>query len=143
MPPSIWVRRSPVFTFLSCLRWYSGWAPACREQQLNEEGRCALAERFLIEELAMVTRIDGDTLDDWRTRKRLAACRITGVGTRRTTIAVAARVFYEKVGAAGWARTPDPRDAPTEASLRFRLGETDASSAFTRGFCSERMPRSR
>ena len=37
----------------------------------------------------------------------------------------AARVFYEKVRGAGWTRTPDPRDSPNEASLRFRLGETD------------------
>ncbi len=73
----------------------------------------------------MVTRIDPDTLDDWRTGKRLAACRISAPGTRRTTIAVAARVFFEKVRAGGWTRTPDPRDAPNEASLRFRLGETD------------------
>ncbi len=91
----------------------------------QEEPRCAPAERFLAEELVMATRIDPDTLDDWRTGKRLAACRITAAGERRTTIAVAARVFYEKVRAAGWTRTPDPRDAPNEASLRFRLGETD------------------
>ena len=91
----------------------------------QEERRCAPAERFLVQEFSMVTRIDPDTLDDWRTGKRLAACRVSAAGTRKTTIAVAARVFFEKVRANGWARTPDPRDAPNEASLRFRLGETD------------------
>ena len=95
------------------------------EAAAQEEARCAPAERFLTQEFAMVTRVDPDTLDDWRTRKRLPACRITSAGARSTTIAAAARVFYERVRAAGWTRTPDPRDAPNESSLRFRMEETD------------------
>ena len=110
-----------IILFVLLLRYGAGVSVVAAQ----EEGRCAPADRFLTEELAMVTRIDPDTLDDWRTGKRLAGCRITGSGTRRTTIAVAARVFYEKVRAAGWTRTPDPRDSPNEASLRFRLRETD------------------
>ena len=73
----------------------------------------------------METRVDRDTLDDWRTGKRLEVCQVTAAGVRLTTIQTAARVFYERVREAGWTRTPDPRDAPNEASLRFRLGETD------------------
>ncbi len=114
-------RLQPIIVFALVLRYGAG-VPVVAAQ---EDGRCAPADRFLTEELVMVTRIDPDTLDDWRTGKRLAACRITAVGTRKTTLAVAARVFYEKVRAAGWTRTPDPRDSPNEASLRFRLGETD------------------
>ena len=33
--------------------------------------------------------------------------------------------FYERVRAVGWVRTPDPYDAPSEASLRFRMGKAD------------------
>ena len=91
----------------------------------QEDARCAPAYGLLTQELSMVTRIDLDTLDDWRTGTRLAACRITSAGARSTTLAATARVFYETVRAAGWTRTPDPRDAPNESSLRFRLGETD------------------
>jgi hypothetical protein len=56
---------------------------------------------------------------------RLEVCQITAAGARRTTLQTTAREFYEKVRAAGWTRTPDPRDAPNEASLRFRKDETD------------------
>lgn len=115
------LRLQPIIMFALVLRYGAGVSVVAAQ----EEGRCAPADRFLTEELVMVTRIDPDTLDDWRTGKRRAACRITGSGVRRTTIAVAAQVFYEKVRAAGWTRTPDPRDSPNEASLRFRLGETD------------------
>ena len=33
--------------------------------------------------------------------------------------------FYERVRATGWERTPDPRDAPNEAALRFRMKQSD------------------
>ncbi len=93
--------------------------------EAQEESRCEAADRFLTDDLNMVTRTDPDTLDDWRTGKRLAACRITAAGTRRTSLATTARAFYEEVRASGWTRTPNPDDSPNEASLRFRLGETD------------------
>ncbi len=64
-------------------------------------------------------------MGDLRQGKRLQVCQVTAAGVRRTTIQAAARVLYEKVREAGWTRTPDPRDAPNEASLRFRMGETD------------------
>ena len=91
----------------------------------QEEERCAAANQFLTEELHMATRIDPDTLDDWRTGQRLAACRITAAGARRTSLGATARVFYDRVREAGWTRTPNPEDAPNEASLRFRLDDTD------------------
>lgn len=87
--------------------------------------RCEPAQRFLVEEVGMETRVDRDTLDDWRTGKRLEVCQVTAAGTRSTTLQTAARVFYEQLREAGWTRTPDPRDAPNEASLRFRMDETD------------------
>lgn len=87
--------------------------------------RCERADRLLSYEFGMETRVDSDTLDDWRTGKRLEVCQITAAGVRRTTLQTTAREFYEKVREAGWTRTPDPRDAPNEASLRFRMAETD------------------
>ena len=74
----------PIIVFVLVLRYGAGASGVAAQ----EEGRCAPADRFLTEELAMVTRIDTDALDDWRTGKRLAACRITGSGARRTTLAV-------------------------------------------------------
>jgi len=91
----------------------------------QDQARCEPARRLLVEEFGMETRVDRDTLDDWRTGKRLKGCQVTAAGVRQTPIQTAARVFYEKVREAGWTRTPDPRDAPNEASLRFRMGETD------------------
>ncbi len=73
----------------------------------------------------MIARIDPDTVDDWRTHKRLAGCRVTAVGATTIGVGEEAKRFYERLRAAGWTRTPDPRDAPHEASLRFRLRETD------------------
>lgn len=89
--------------------------------------RCGPATAFVTDRMEMVARVDADTLDDWRTGQRLAACRVTAAGTRRRTrsLAVAARVFYEALRADGWARTPDPADAPNESSMRFRRDATD------------------
>ena len=41
---------------------------------------CLAAARFLRTDRHMVAEIGADTLDDWRTRKRLITCRITAVG---------------------------------------------------------------
>jgi hypothetical protein len=91
----------------------------------QQEERCLRAEQFVVDELGMTARVDPDTLNDWRTGKRLAACRITAAGARRSSLAVTARIFYEKVRAAGWTRTPNPADSPGEASLRFRMDNVD------------------
>lgn len=91
----------------------------------TQEARCADARRFLEDTVGMATITEPDTLDDWRTHTRLPACRVTAAGTTTRTIADEAAHFYETLRGAGWTRTPEPRDAPNEASLRFRRGDTD------------------
>ncbi len=86
---------------------------------------CLQAARFLRDDRHMVATIDADTIDDWRTGRKTAGCLITAAGGSPQTIQKAALEFYERVRAAGWIRTPDPRDAPTEASLRFRRENSD------------------
>lgn len=86
---------------------------------------CTAAARFLRNEQRMVAEIEADTIDDWRTRKRLAGCRITAAGGTTLGVSGEAVRFYERLRAARWVRTPDPRDAPNEASLRFRWEQAD------------------
>ena len=84
---------------------------------------CEAADRFLRTDRQLVTVVEPDTLDDWRTRKVLHGCRITAAGGTTRGVQAEAVGFYERVRAVGgWVRTPDPRDAPNEASLRFRTG---------------------
>lgn len=109
---------------LTSLELLAGAGPAARTAA-QEMDRCADANRFLTTRMAMVTRIDADTLDDWRTHQRLEACRITAAGMRRTALRAAARRFYDELRTAGWSRTPNPHDAPNESSLRMRLDQTD------------------
>ncbi|MES2523163.1 MAG: hypothetical protein V4617_10720 [Gemmatimonadota bacterium] len=86
---------------------------------------CVAAARFLREDRRMVAVVERDTFDDWRTRKRVPGCRITSAGATDIGVAREAVRFYERVRATGWTRTPDPADAPNEASLRFRQGGSD------------------
>lgn len=86
---------------------------------------CAGAERFVVEVVGMVAVSEPDTIDDWRTGAMVPGCRVTAAGATRRSDAVEARTFYERVREAGWVRTPDPRDAPNEASLRFRRDGAD------------------
>jgi hypothetical protein len=60
-------------------------------------------------------------------------CRVTAAGLTQLAMNDEAERFYDRLRAAGWTRTPDPRDAPGEASLRFRLGETDCLFNFYEG----------
>ena len=96
-------------------------APALQAQ----DTRCSPVTEFLGGEMGMETRVDADTLRDWRTGLTLSACRVTAAGVRSRTLATAARNLYERLRAAGWTRTPNPADAPNESSLRFRLADTD------------------
>lgn len=73
----------------------------------------------------MVAVVEMDTIDDWRTGKRVAGCRITAAGATEIGVQREAVHFYERVRASLWTRTPDPRDAPNEASLRFRFEQSD------------------
>jgi hypothetical protein len=87
--------------------------------------RCAAAAQFLREQRRMVAEVAPDTIDDWRTRRRLAGCTVTAAGGTDLDVAREAARLYEAIRAAGWRRSPDPRDAPGEASLRFRMGDAD------------------
>lgn len=84
---------------------------------------CEAADRFLRADRQLTTVVEADTLDDWRTRKVLHGCRITAAGGTTRGLQREAEFFYERIRAiGGWVRTPDPRDAPNEGSLRFRTG---------------------
>ncbi len=93
--------------------------------QPSATSHCELAARFLRETQRMVARIDADSIDDWRTQRQVSGCRITAAGASEIGVAREAVRLYERVRAAGWTRTPDPRDAPNEASLRFRMEQSD------------------
>ena len=86
---------------------------------------CAQAARFLRTEQRMVAEIESDTINDWRTGKRVNGCRITAAGGTDIGVGKEAARLYERLRAATWTRTPDPRDAPSEASMRYRLGQSD------------------
>lgn len=109
-----------------------GLAPEEPASAPADTARCAEAARFLREVQRMVVAVEPDTMDDWRTRRRLAGCRVTAAGGSDVGVAREAVRLYERVRAAGWVRTPEPRDAPSEASLRFRRGDADCLFNVTR-----------
>lgn len=86
---------------------------------------CTAAAQFLRGEQRMVAEIGPDTIDDWRTRRRLAGCRVTAAGGSDVGVQREAVRLYERLRAAQWVRTPEPFDAPNEASLRFRWQQAD------------------
>lgn len=87
---------------------------------------CEAAQRFLTSDRGMVAKVEADTVDDWRTKQRVPGCKVTAAGGTTRGVQPEAVFFYERIRAVGgWVRTPDPRDAPTEASLRFRTGNAD------------------
>lgn len=86
---------------------------------------CVGAERFLSDRLAMVTQTERDTLDDWRTGRRMEGCRVTAAGPRTGRLQQMAERVFASLRDEGWTRTPDPADAPNESSLRFRKDEVD------------------
>jgi hypothetical protein len=86
---------------------------------------CTDAAAFLRTDRQMAVVVEPDTLDDWRTRQKLVGCRITAAGGTMRSVQPEAVAFYERVRAVGWVRTPEPFDAPNEASLRFRMGKAD------------------
>lgn len=91
---------------------------------------CVEAERFVREVAGMSAVTEPDTIDDWRTKAMVPGCRVTAAGGTRRTDAVEARDFFERIVDAGWSRTPDPRDAPNEASLRYRRAGADCLFSF-------------
>ena len=101
--------------------------------QVDPIAHCRTAVTVLEGTLAMATVSESDSISDWRSRRRVAGCRITAAGlTTRTERDEAVHVF-EVLREAGWTRTPNPRDAPNEASLRFRLGGSDCVFSFYTG----------
>ncbi len=105
---------------LSLLLLSLGQAPAA-----TDTSHCAAAAKFLRNDRQMLAEIEVDTIDDWRTHKRVAGCRITAAGGSELSVAKEAVRFYEVLRAAKWVRTPDPRDSPNEGSLRFRWEQSD------------------
>ena len=73
----------------------------------------------------MVAHSEPDTISDWRTRRSVPGCRITAAGITTLEMDSVAGRFFDRLMAAGWTRTPDPRDAPNESSIRFRRGASD------------------
>ncbi len=98
------------------------FAPAPASAQIE---LCAEAERFVREIVGMVAISEPDTIDDWRTRAMVPGCRVTAAGAMPRSGAEQVRLFYRVLNESGWIRTPDPRDAPNEASLRFRKDSSD------------------
>ena len=86
---------------------------------------CLEAERFVRDVMGMVAITEPDTIDDWRTQAMVPGCRVTAAGVTSNSSSYVARGFFEIVPESGWTRTPDPRDAPNEASLRFRRDGAD------------------
>ncbi len=86
---------------------------------------CASAAAFLRDTQRMAVAVERDTIDDWRTAQRLAGCRVTAAGASAVGVAREAARLYERLRASQWTRSPDPMDAPNEASLRFRRDGAD------------------
>lgn len=85
---------------------------------------CVDAHRFMTDG-RMAAVVERDTIDDWRTGQQVVGCRVTAAGLTKDGVKRAAELFYERLRASGWTRTPDPRDAPNEASLRYRKDGAD------------------
>lgn len=94
---------------------------------------CEGAELFLAAEVGMAVVTEPDDVDDWRTSQVYPGCRITAAGVTRRTLREEAVRFFERLRAADWVRTPDPRDSPNEASLRFRKDGVDCLFSFYSG----------
>jgi hypothetical protein len=90
-----------------------------------EAAYCRDAQAYLAEDLGLPTRVDPDTIQDWRTRQTLPGCRLYASGPTDVGIHAEAPLFYERLMAAGWVRTPDPQDMPNEAAIRVRKADHD------------------
>lgn len=102
-----------------------GCAGAGTEAGAQDVQRCGPVQRFLTEDFGMVAETEPDTIDDWRTHKILPGCSVTAAGGMALGMAAQSALLYDQLRAAGWVRTPEPRDAPAEAALRLRLADTD------------------
>lgn len=123
MNPSLSLRTWLTTPFLAAA--LLGCAGAGNEAGAQDLKRCEPVERFLTEQMGMVAEIGADTIDDWRTDKIVAGCRVTAAGGTALGMSAQAGMLYDQLGAAGWTRTPEPQDAPKESALRMRLADTD------------------
>lgn len=98
---------------------------AAPSRAASQTDLCLEAERFVRDVMDMVALVEPDTIDDWRTQKMVPGCRVTAAGATRLSASGIVEAFYAKVEEEGWTRTPDPRDAPNEASLRYRRSGAD------------------
>ena len=121
------MHRRPNLTLLALsLSVLAGCVASSPDQaEAQEELHCREAHRFLVEDAGMAAVTDPEVWNDWRTRQQLPGCRVTAAGLTPNTPGTESGLFFEKVRAAGWTRTPDPRDAPNESSLRFRKEGSD------------------
>ncbi len=86
---------------------------------------CAGAAAFLRGAQHMEAVVEPDSINDWRSQRRVGGCRITAAGGTTLSHKEAVTQLYERLRAEGWTRTPDPRDAPNEGSLRYRRDGAD------------------
>ncbi len=115
----------------------TAWAAAAQVSSIPDDTvaasqtrLCVEADRFLRDAMGMQTLIEPDTIDDWRTQAMVPGCRVTAAGGSPRAPVFIAREFFDVLGDSGWERTPDPRDAPNEASIRFRRGGADCLFTF-------------
>lgn len=98
-----------------------------------QQSYCAAAEQYLLNEVGMTTLVEADTIDDWRTDQRVPGCRVTAAGLTARGLRAEARGFFDALRGTDWTRTPQPDDAPNEASLRFRKDGVDCLFNFYSG----------
>lgn len=86
---------------------------------------CDPLRRDLVDDFGMAVEAEPASINDARTGRMLAGCRITAAGGTSSTPAQTADLLYDQMTASGWARTPDPRDVPTQHILRLRRDGVD------------------
>ena len=119
---------------LACAGLGSVFLLACASPRATDPlALCSEAHRHLMDVAGMATVMDVDTIDDWRTDRVTVGCRVTAAGLTDRPLRSTASSFFEQLAEAEWVRTPEPEDAPGEASLRFRKGVADCLFSFYSG----------
>lgn len=117
------MRSLPVF--LALLAGCTAAPQSADAQNDAQVALCEGAERFLVETMGMIAQSEADTIDDWRTQAMVPGCRVTAAFASAQGASAIVRDFYQVLDQSDWVRTPDPRDAPNEASLRYRRDDVD------------------
>lgn len=73
----------------------------------------------------MAVEAEPARINDARTGRTLPGCHVTAAGGTSSPTAQTADLLYDQMMAAGWTRTPDPRDVPSRHILRFRRDGVD------------------